>query len=1382
MADLMQTVLSTASADQAKVAKEICDLIKSNGVKLCESHNLFAKIAQGLDDTSTPVVKEGALVLVRKLAETVGAPLEAQLVALLPTLLLRVGDKGPAGGNKSAPAGSKAAPVGNKVAANKVLGGPAVSKVLGAPAANKVLGAPAANKVLGGPAANKVLGGPAANKVLGAPAAGGKGLAVLNKAAGPVLLNKAAGPVLLNKAAAPAANGAAPAGAPEAGTAAPAAESAVYESVGVPLAAEAAAKAVVGMICPHAVPLVLPVLVEGARNHKSWKTQEAALLLVGHLALNGPRQVAAALHVIVPLLSEYMIEGKAQVMKAAAASMLQCAGTIGNRDIEAAVPSLVDAILHPTHVPECVNRLSGITFVQPVLSPALAIMTPVLVRGMKERAALVKRKTVVVIENVLRLVEEPRELGPFLPMLMPGVERVSVEVADPECRQTAGRVLLTLQGMKEEVDSHHKDASGSGDVCAAALAMAEAAAAAKKRGSGGGAAGNGSPGAGAGAADAAGSLLERHAANAVVLLGFLRNLIASGAREEVEKGGMLVQTLEYVVRMCTVLAAAKRFEESDWVRCVVPSLEPYLSPWGEDTEAVARQFCKQAREAHKASRSNDGSGAEDGEDEGEDLCDCEFSLGYGGKILLSATRLWLKRGRRYGLCGHNGCGKSTLMRAIANGKLDGFPSADVLRTVYVEHDLDSSVVDRSPVEYLLEEEALKGKVDEAEVVRELGKMGFGEDRQRQPITALSGGWKMKLALARAMLIGADILLLDEPTNHMDTTNVEWLQRYLTGLKTLSCLIVSHDSGFLDAVCTDIIHYEKRKLKHYRGNLSAFVKVNPAGRVYYDLAAAPFKYKLPTPGQLDGIRRKESPILKLTNVSFTYPEAPAPALSNVHVQCSLGSRVAVVGVNGAGKSTLIKLITGESKPTAGTIWRHPNLGMAYVAQHAFHHVEQHLDKSPNEYIRWRFARGEDREELNKVFRKIGKEEAKSMEELIMHNGQRKQVEQLQSRRKSKKSYEYEVKWVGLKPVFNSWLSRELLEDLGFEKLVHDVDAKEVARLGVYGRPLTIAGVQEHFDNFGLDAEFGTYGQIKNLSGGQKVKVVLAAAMWSNPHMIVLDEPTNYLDRDSLAALVGAINDYEGAVVVISHNKEFLASLTNETWTSCEALKQPLEAMGRRPARCYRQIKNKPYPKSRYCRGVPDAKIRIYDVGMKKRGVDEFPYCVHLVSWEKENVSSEALEAARIACNKYMTKYAGKDAFHLRIRVHPFHVLRINKMLSCAGADRLQTGMRGAFGKPQGVCARVAIGQVLLSVRCKEANAAVAAEALRRAKFKFPGRQKVIASRKWGFTKIARADFVKWKQENRLVHDGVNAKLLGNHGPLANRKPGQAFLTPPEKHDA
>jgi large subunit ribosomal protein L10e len=141
-----------------------------------------------------------------------------------------------------------------------------------------------------------------------------------------------------------------------------------------------------------------------------------------------------------------------------------------------------------------------------------------------------------------------------------------------------------------------------------------------------------------------------------------------------------------------------------------------------------------------------------------------------------------------------------------------------------------------------------------------------------------------------------------------------------------------------------------------------------------------------------------------------------------------------------------------------------------------------------------------------------------------------------------------------------------------------------------------------------------------------------------------------------------------------------------------------------------------------------------------------------------------------------RFAGKEAFHLRVRVHPFHVLRINKMLSCAGADRLQTGMRGAFGKPQGVCARVQIGQILLSIRCRDQHANVAAEALRRAKFKFPGRQKVVASRNWGFTPYARDDYVAWKREGRLVSAGVHAQLLGCRGPLAEREASTIFATP------
>jgi large subunit ribosomal protein L10e len=206
------------------------------------------------------------------------------------------------------------------------------------------------------------------------------------------------------------------------------------------------------------------------------------------------------------------------------------------------------------------------------------------------------------------------------------------------------------------------------------------------------------------------------------------------------------------------------------------------------------------------------------------------------------------------------------------------------------------------------------------------------------------------------------------------------------------------------------------------------------------------------------------------------------------------------------------------------------------------------------------------------------------------------------------------------------------------------------------------------------------------------------------------------------------------------------------------------MGRRPARCYRYCKNKPFIKSRYCRGVPESKIRIYDNAAKKEPVESFPYVCHLVSDEREQLSSEALEAARVAANKTMTKLSSKDAFHLRIRVHPYHVNRINKMLSCAGADRLQTGMRHAYGKPQGVVARVKIGQVLMSIRTKDNFRAAAIESLRRAKFKFPGRQKIIESKKWGFTKYTRARYLELQEQGRLSADGATVKYDNHHGPL------------------
>merc|ERR1711862_560682 len=161
---------------------------------------------------------------------------------------------------------------------------------------------------------------------------------------------------------------------------------------------------------------------------------------------------------------------------------------------------------------------------------------------------------------------------------------------------------------------------------------------------------------------------------------------------------------------------------------------------------------------------------------------------------------------------------------------------------------------------------------------------------------------------------------------------------------------------------------------------------------------------------------------------------------------------------------------------------------------------------------------------------------------------------------------------------------------------------------------------------------------------------------------------------------------------------------------------------------------------------------------------FPFVCHLVCDEKQQISSEALEAARVAINKHLTKHIGKDGYHIKIRAHPFHVLRANKMLSCAGADRLSSGMRHSYGKPIGVAARVDIGQILSSVRAKDVHEPHVVEAIRRGKFKFAGRQKILKSLKWGFTKYPREEYVRMRKCGELSADGNIVKVHNRRGPL------------------
>ena len=208
------------------------------------------------------------------------------------------------------------------------------------------------------------------------------------------------------------------------------------------------------------------------------------------------------------------------------------------------------------------------------------------------------------------------------------------------------------------------------------------------------------------------------------------------------------------------------------------------------------------------------------------------------------------------------------------------------------------------------------------------------------------------------------------------------------------------------------------------------------------------------------------------------------------------------------------------------------------------------------------------------------------------------------------------------------------------------------------------------------------------------------------------------------------------------------------------------MGRRPFRCYRWIKGKPYPKSRFNRAVPDPKLRFYDGGLKLAKYDQFNACVHLISNEREQIASEALEAARVAANRFLVAKIGKDGFHLRVRKHPWHVLRINKMLTCAGADRLQAGMRQAFGKAYQKACRVKIGDILFSIRVKREHMKHGVGALINCKGKLPGKQLVFVSNKVGFTKYTQKEIDELKAENRLIVKGDHVHKEKQEGPLEN----------------
>jgi elongation factor 3 len=727
----------------------------------------------------------------------------------------------------------------------------------------------------------------------------------------------------------------------------------------------------------------------------------------------------------------------------------------------------------------------------------------------------------MIVDNMCKVVEDPAEVTPVMPWLKPLVQGAVEKISDPEARGVAEKAFGTLS-----------KAAGTGSDSVQTVGQED----------------------------------------------ILKLLKDTGNQEELSD-----DMCTYVSGLAVMAVKMNSFDAEAWKK-QVGLIEPY-STCIEEVRVKLEQASKPQEEV------------EEEDEDGVDLYKGNFSLAYGTLTLLRDAKMRLKRNKFYGLLGPNQCGKTTLMRAIVNEQLEGFPKRDELKSIFVEHEIPEEEVgvqdDGFPilsvdkpgwwwvVHTCNDVYKMETPVNEAQVKELMKETGFGyaggpdcAAHMDNPVTTYSGGWKMKMQLCAAKLMNADVLMLDEPTGHLDVNNIKWLEDWLEAFPG-SIICTSHFSPFLDKMCTHILDFQDRKLKTFKGVkgqcLAQFVEKYPEKKAYFELTNETMKFTFPEPGPLEGVKSRSKVVLRMSNVTFTYPSKDKPTIEDISLTCSQTSRVAVIGANGAGKTTAIKVFVGEMMPQQGTIWKAAGLRMGYVAQHAFHHLEKHMNETPAQYIMWRFAGNDDKESLEFKSDKLSVDEETARQQKwctdAVNGGVRKVTDPKEDPKKAKqdenniievngvvnrkankkeKTFEYEVCLMYKPPECNVWIEKTTLIKMGYLKLVQREDEKQAAMAGLQTKQLTQPGVEKHLAAFGVDAESASHTQISQLSGGMKVKVVLAATMWQNPHILILDEPTNYLDRDGLGALVLAIKDYQGGVLIISHNKEFCDSVTTEKW--------------------------------------------------------------------------------------------------------------------------------------------------------------------------------------------------------------------------------------------
>jgi elongation factor 3 len=481
-------------------------------------------------------------------------------------------------------------------------------------------------------------------------------------------------------------------------------EQALHKSKQVNAAAEEAAYAICDNINPFSMKSLLPTIFDCLPVEKKWQIRELALKCLPRFTDTAPRQLGDALPLVVPEVTACMWDTKKQVKVAATAAMKKSLAVIGNRDIEHMTAKILTAITKPKEVTEIMHEMAGVTFVQSVESPALAMVVPLLLRGLREKTTSTKRQAAVIIENMSKLVDNPIDAGPFLPLLLPALMNNAESIADPEARAVTEKAVVQLNRLKSLAD---KQMSLRGDV----------------------------------------STVESE---------FMKEFKC----EDSESGK--IATIQHACVIATCMMDLRMMEDLQRAKNLAPILGVYF-----DKAATDKGIETVRTEAEKMMEIPE---EDEEEDDAEELCNCLFTLAYGTKILLHNTKMKLLRGKRYGLLGPNDCGKTTLMRAIANNQVEGFPDTNQVRTLFVEADIQGEQSHLSCVDYVAADEKIAAMGIGVDKIREvLGTVGFTPDGKAKPdhaVSTLSGGWRMKLALARAMLQQADILLLDEPTNHL----------------------------------------------------------------------------------------------------------------------------------------------------------------------------------------------------------------------------------------------------------------------------------------------------------------------------------------------------------------------------------------------------------------------------------------------------------------------------------------------------------------------------------------------------------------------------------------------------------------------------------------